>query len=339
MMTTSPWRHEEKSEANQMISTKPCDPEHTKVALLKGGTSGEREISLDSGAACAQALRSSGFPVVEVDTGKDGFVQDLIASKPDVVFIALHGKDGEDGCVQGLCELLRLPYTGPGVLASALAMDKSRAKVFFQSAGLSTAPWVELEPGNTIDLDAIIARVGEHCVVKPAREGSALGVHIVCGKDDLKSAIDEAFTHDSEVVVERFISGTEVTVAVLGNDEPEALPVIEIVPQESSAFYDFDAKYSQGGATHIIPARLPKETLAACENAACTAHRALGCRGVSRTDMIVDDEGTCWVLETNTIPGMTSTSLLPDTARKVGISFEQLCQMLVELALERPSDY
>lgn len=261
-------------------------------------------------------------------------VTQLIASQPDVVFIALHGKDGEDGCVQGLCELLEVPYTGPGVLASALSMDKSRAKTFFRAAGLSTAPWVELDGEQEVDLEGITEVVGEKCVVKPAREGSALGVHIVDSAEDLQGAIDEAFTHDDEVIVEKFLSGTEVTVAVLGNDEPEALPVIEIVPQESSAFYDYEAKYAVGGATHIIPARLSDEVTARCKEAAVSVHRALGCRGVSRTDMIIDDAGTCWILETNTIPGMTATSLLPDTANRVGIDFEHLCRMLVELALE-----
>lgn len=317
-----------------MIQTRACDPAEVRVTLLKGGKSGERDISLDSGAACAQALREDGFPVVEIDTAEDDAIRHIIDSNPDLVFIALHGKDGEDGCVQGLCELMEVPYTGPGVLASALAMDKSRAKVFYDEAGLATAPWVTLYAGQPRDMDAVVRAVGEHCVVKPAREGSALGVHIVENEADLEPAIQEALEHDSEIVVEKFITGTEITVAVLGNDEPEALPIIEIVPQGDSEFYDFKAKYAVGGANHIIPARLSDEIAAKCQADAVKAHKALGCTGVSRTDMIVDGEGTNWILETNTIPGMTATSLLPDAAAKIGIGFNELCKILVELALE-----
>lgn len=317
-----------------MIETKPCVPENTRVTLLKGGKSGEREVSLESGEACAKALRDEGFPVIEIDTAQRNAIQGILDSNPDVVFIALHGKDGEDGCVQGLCELMDVPYTGPGVLASALAMDKSRAKVFYSQAGLDTSPWVTVYAGDVMDIASILEKVGEHCVVKPAREGSALGVHIIEREKDLGPAIDEALRHDSEVVIEKYIGGTEVTVAVLGDEEPEALPVIEIVPQGDSEFYDYKAKYAVGGANHIIPARLSDETTRKCQEAAVTAHRALGCVGVSRTDMIVDAEGTCWVLETNTIPGMTATSLLPDAAARVGLDFGTLCRKLVELALD-----
>lgn len=317
-----------------MIQTTPCNPETVRVTLLKGGKSGERDISLDSGAACAQALREDGFPVTEIDTADADAIQQILDSKPDLVFIALHGKDGEDGCVQGLCELMGVPYTGPGVLASALAMDKSRAKVFYDEAGLATAPWVTLYAGHPYDVDTVIEKIGEHCVVKPAREGSALGVHIVEQREDIEPAIQEALNHDTEIVVEKFITGTEITVAVLGNENPEALPVIEIVPQGDSEFYDFKAKYAVGGANHIIPARLSDEITAKCQEDAVKAHKALGCTGVSRTDMIVDAEGTNWILETNTIPGMTATSLLPDAAAKIGIGFNELCKMLVELALE-----
>jgi D-alanine-D-alanine ligase len=317
-----------------MITTKPCDPAKTKVVLLKGGKSGERDISLQSGEACARALVNEGFSVVEIDTASDGMLEMILEAKPDVVFLALHGKDGEDGCVQGFCELMGVPYTGPGVLASALAMDKVRAKVFYRSAGLDTANWTVVNKGELFSPEEIIARVGSKCVVKPDHEGSALGVHIVDGVQELSDAIEEALTHDSSVIIETFVSGTETTVAVFGNDDPEVLPVIEIVPQASSDFYDFTAKYATGGATHIIPARLNEDTTKACQDAALAAHKALGCRGVSRTDIIVDESGTCWVLETNTIPGMTATSLLPDAAAKVGIPFGTLCRMLVELALE-----
>lgn len=318
-----------------MVETKRCNPMETKVTLLKGGVSGEREVSLASGAACAKALREEGFEVTEVDTADDDMIFQIAESKPDVVFIALHGRDGEDGCVQGLCELLRVPYTGPGVLASAVAMDKTRAKVFYQAAGLPTAPWVEMEKEQSFDVEDVWKQMGGKCVVKPAHEGSALGVHIVETRDALAQALEESFSHDDEVLVEKFVSGTEVTVPVLGGESPEVLPVIEIVPQETSAFYDYEAKYATGGAQHIIPARLDEAVYAQCQELALAAHKALGCYAVSRTDMIIDDEGTPWLLETNTIPGMTATSLLPDAAAKVGIPFEELCRKLVELALMR----
>lgn len=324
----------ERGERCRMITIKPCNPESTKIVLLKGGKSGEREISLKSGGACAEALRKEGFEVVEIDTAEEGMLQQILDEKPDVVFLALHGKDGEDGCMQGFCELMGVPYTGPGVLASALAMDKERAKVFYRHAGLNTADWATIAAEDAYDVDEIIKTVGEKCVVKPVHEGSALGVHIVEGAPAIKEAIAEALTHDSSVVIERFIEGTETTVAVIGNDECDVLPVVEIVPQGESDFYDFTAKYALGGADHIIPARLSDETTAACQAAALAAHRALGCTCVSRTDIIVDKEGECWVLETNTIPGMTATSLLPDAASKVGIEFGPLCRMLVELAID-----
>lgn len=317
-----------------MITTKPCDPRQTKVVLLKGGTSGEREISLKSGEACGRALADEGFNVVEIDTADADMLERILHEHADVVFLALHGKDGEDGCMQGFCELMGVPYTGPGVLASALAMDKVRAKVFYRHAGLNTANWTVVQRNERYDTKAIIETVGNKCVVKPDHEGSALGVHIVCGEQELSAAIEEALTHDASVIIESFVSGTETTVAVFGNDDPEVLPVIEIVPQESSDFYDFTAKYAAGGATHIIPARLSDDITKSCQQTALKAHQALGCRGVSRTDIIVDEDGVCWVLETNTIPGMTATSLLPDAAAKIGIPFGTLCRMLVELALE-----
>ncbi len=324
------------------VETVPCDPTATRVTLLKGGTSGEREVSLSSGAAVAAALRETGFPLVEIDTKDEDFVEQLIASKPDVVFIALHGRDGEDGTVQGLCELLHVPYTGPGVLASALAMDKLRAKVMYRASGLPTALWevltkeeYEIGAYDEVFSEGILQEMGGKCVVKPSREGSALGVYIVDETDAFVQAVAEAFAYDDELVVEKFVDGVEITVGVLGNDNPQVLPIIEIVPQESSAFYDFDAKYSAGGASHIIPARLDEATTATCEDFARAAHLALGCTGVSRTDMIVAADGTPYLLETNTIPGMTATSLLPDAAAKVGLDFAPLCRTLVELALER----
>lgn len=317
-----------------MITTVPCDPAVTKVALLKGGKSSEREISLKSGAACAKALREEGFEVTEIDLADDDALQRIFDAEPTVVFLALHGKDGEDGCVQGFCELLEIPYTGSGVLASALAMDKERSKVVYKAAGLKTAPWTVVHAGELYNAEDIIADLGEKLVVKAIHSGSSIGVYIVEGRTELETAIGDAFTYDSSVLIESFLAGTETTVAVIGNDEQEALPVIEIVPQGDSTSYDFTAKYAAGGSEHIIPARLDAGVTAACQATALRAHRALGCRGVSRTDVMVDESGEPWVIETNTLPGMTSTSLLPDTAGHVGISFGRLCRMLIELALE-----
>ncbi len=306
----------------------------TKLVLLKGGKSGEREISLLSGDACAAALRRKGFNVVEVDPAEQGFIKKIESAKPDVVFIALHGRDGEDGCIQGMCEVMGIPYTGPGVLASALAMDKCKAKTFYIASGLPTPHSMTLFKNEDYNIKDIVGTVGEKSVVKPAHEGSALGVSIVNTPSELDDAINEAFELDDEILVERFVEGTEVTVAILGNDNPQALPVIEIVPKESCEFYDFEAKYAAGGSTHIIPARLNNELTQNCQRIALSAHKALGCRGVSRSDLIIDASGTCWLLETNTIPGMTETSLLPDAAKEVGIEFDELCELLVNFALE-----
>jgi len=227
-----------------MITTKPCDPAVTKVVLLKGGKSDEREISLKSGAACAAALREEGFDVVEIDPAQSDALQQIIDAQPTVVFLALHGKGGEDGCIQGVCELLEVPYTGSGVLASALAMDKGRSKIMYDSIGLKTAPWVIVRSGDTPDAGKIIEKLGEKVVVKAARGGSSIGTYIVEGEIELAEAIHNALEFDDEVVVESFIPGTETTVAVLGNAQPEALPVIEIVPQGDSTSYDFTAKYA-----------------------------------------------------------------------------------------------
>ena len=315
-----------------MRSPEACTPARTKVLLLKGGSSGERGISLISAEAVAKALRAEGFRVVEVDTGADGYLHVIMESDADVVYICLHGKYGEDGTVQGLCELLGKPYVGPGVLASALAMDKARSKVFYSANGLNTPHSVNLGRGEAYSVQAIIDEVGDKCVVKPATEGSALGVSIVHGRNELAAAIEAALAIDDVAIVETFIKGTEVTVGVLGNKDPQALPVIEILP--GNEFYDFDAKYRKGGSKHICPAFLSPEVTAECQRMAVKAHEALGCKGVSRSDIIVDEQDVCWLLETNTIPGMTPTSLLPDAARVAGMDFQALCRHLIELALE-----
>lgn len=314
-----------------MFSVPSCDPTSTTVALLLGGRSGERAISLASGKAVAKGLREEGFNVIEIDAGDADYFTPLKNSNADVVFICLHGKGGEDGCVQGVCEQMNLPYTGSGVLASALAMDKARSKTFYIASGLPTPHSVTVERKEKIDLDMIVAAVGEMSVVKPVTEGSALGVTIVHNPTELSKAIEHALEIDTLALIERFVEGVEVTVAVMGNDQLEAFPVIEIVP--SNEFYDFEAKYAPGGSQHICPARIPDELAQSCQRISIAAHKTLGCRGFSRSDLIVDASGTAWLLETNTIPGMTSTSLLPDAALAVGIGFNKLCRLMVELAL------
>lgn len=309
-----------------------CVPENTTVAVLYGGRSSERDISIHSGKAVAAALVEAGFPIVEIDTGVKGYMQSLEDSGCDVVFIALHGKGGEDGSVQGVCEELGLPYTGSGILASALAMDKVHSKIVYRDAGIPTPESAVLRTGDEWTVDQVAQRLGEKTVVKPANEGSSVGMSIVHHASELEDAIELAFEKDNEVLVEQFVEGAEVTVAVVGNDELTALPIIQIVPRNE--FYDFDAKYAPGGSQHLCPAPIPDDQTARCKELSLAAHRALGCRGVSRSDFIIDAEGTPWILETNTIPGMTATSLIPDAARVDGVSFPELCAHLVNLALE-----
>ncbi len=315
-----------------MIQVAPCVPANITVALLYGGKSTEREISIKSAESVNLGLKDCGFKVEMIDTGESGYISALEALKPDVVFNCLHGRGGEDGCVQGVCMELGLPFTGSGVLASALAMDKARAKVFYESSNLNTPASISVSADKRLDYEEASAKLGKKVVIKPACEGSAFGVFIVEDEQAYKHAIDEAFKLDNVVVIEQFISGTEVTVAVLGNDELVALPVLEIIPHGD--FYDFESKYAQGGSEHICPARLSEEVTQKCQDISIAAHRILGCRGVSRSDLIIDENDIPWILETNTIPGMTSTSLIPDAARCVGLEFADLCKLIVELALE-----
>lgn len=302
------------------------------VAVLLGGRSAEREVSLNTGAQVASALEGGGFDVTRIDTGEAGFIEALQSSGADVAFICLHGRFGEDGTIQGLLELLDMPYVGSGVLASALAINKVMSKHFYANAGLATPPYAVLHRGEPYDLDGIVSELGGKTVVKPANEGSSVGMTIVHDPRELEGAIEKAFRFDPLVLVERFVAGTEVTIAVLGNHAPTALPTIEVVAEHE--FYDYDSKYVPGMSTHIIPARVPLDAREECERLAVAAHVALGCAGMSRSDTIVTPEGEVFLLETNTIPGMTSTSLLPDAAAAAGIAFPELCARLVGLALE-----
>lgn len=291
-----------------------------RVAVLMGGRSAEREVSLSSGRECATALRAAGYEVVEVDADRDlaARLQDLA---PDVVFNALHGRYGEDGTVQGLLEWLGIPYTHSGVLASSIAMDKERSKQVYRAAGLPVVPSL------VADRDEVRARhvMAPPYVVKPFNEGSSVGVYIVNeGSNQPPQLSDEM---PARVMVEAFAPGRELTCAVLGD---RALAVTDIITE---GWYDYTAKYSVGGSRHVIPAELPSEITAAIMDYALRAHQALGCRGLSRTDFRWDEsrglEGLI-LLETNTQPGMTPTSLAPEQAAHCGISFPDLCKWLVE---------
>lgn len=291
----------------------------SKVAVLMGGPSAEREVSLSSGRECARALREAGYEVVEVDAGPD-LAARLSDIKPDVAFNALHGRWGEDGCVQGLLEWLRIPYTHSGVLASALAMDKQKAKEVYAAAGL---PIVQSRLACRDEVEAHHVLPPPY-VVKPNNEGSSVGVYIVHPGSNAPRLVE---TMPEVVMVETYAPGRELTVAVMGD---RALCLTDILTE---GWYDYTAKYTTGGSRHVLPAQVPQEITEACLDYALRAHRALGCRGVSRTDFRWDEarglEGLI-LLETNTQPGMTPTSLAPEQAAYCGISFPDLCRWMVE---------
>ncbi|HVH75247.1 MAG TPA: D-alanine--D-alanine ligase [Stellaceae bacterium] len=299
-----------------------------EVALVMGGWSPEREVSLSSGRECAKALEARGYRVRTIDaTGDLPALLRALEPRPDVVFNALHGVGGEDGTIQGVFEMLHLPYTHSGVLASALAMHKPTAKAVFRAAGLPVAEDVLASVAALAERDPMPAPF----VLKPANQGSTVGVRIVHVGDNSWREELRGWRWGSEVMVERFIPGRELTVAVMGE---RALGVCEIIPK-SSSFYDYAAKYSPGGSDHLVPAPIPARDYQAALDIALKAHRALGCRGVSRADLRYDDRrggGGLYLLEVNTQPGMTPTSLVPDIARHAGIAFDDIVEWLVENA-------
>lgn len=297
------------------------------VAVLMGGRSAEREVSLVSGDACATALRAAGYRVSEIDVGDVSSLLAALQPKPDVVFNALHGRWGEDGCVQGLLELLGLPYTHSGVLASALAMDKQMAKYVVAEVGVTSPEGLVVEPVQLTSGDVM----PRPYVVKPLHEGSSVGVHIMMPGDNAPIMTDEMAGLKGRFLVERYVPGRELTVGVMGD---RALAVTEIRP--TNGFYDYRAKYTEGFAVHDVPAQIPEDITEQALEGALAAHRALGCRGVSRSDFRYDDTeggtGGLYYLETNTQPGMTPLSLVPEQAAYLGISFEELCVWMVEQA-------
>ena len=328
-----------------------------KVVVLMGGRSEEREISLKTGSGILRALNPDRYDVIALDTGGvmpplssreaeaalSGSSMDGVApiagtlvervmerkERPDVVFIALHGKYGEDGTVQGMLDLVDIPYTGSGVLASALAMNKAMSKKIFKAEGIPTPPFILLD--SAAGADHVADYFALPLVVKPNRQGSSHGMTIVRERAALRPAVEKALRHDDEALIEKFIGGREITAAVLGNRDPQVLPLVEIAPKHE--FFDFEAKYTPGQSDYFVPARLADADARAAREYALRAHKALECRGISRVDMIVDDEGV-WVLEVNTIPGMTPTSLVPKAAAAVGISYADLCEQLIQFATE-----
>jgi D-alanine-D-alanine ligase len=295
-----------------------------KVGVLMGGLSAEREVSLESGAAVYKALLERGYDAIAIDMGRD-LAQILTKESVGVAFICLHGRYGEDGAVQGLLEVLGIPYTGAGVLASALAMNKIFAKKLFQASGLTVAPYRVVQQGHEPDLATIGFSLP--VVVKPSQEGSSVGVSIVRRAEEYQPALEAAFVYDAEILVEQFIKGREIQVGIL---EERALGAIEIVPKKE--FYDYEAKYTPGMADHILPAPLSPDLYRQVLGAGEEAHQALGCCGYSRVDFLVTDEDECYLLEVNTLPGMTALSLLPEIARGAGIGFAELVERILATA-------
>lgn len=311
------------------------------IALLYGGVSSERPVSLSSGEQVYQALDKEKYVVHRYDTQSD--LPRLVADAPmlDAALIILHGPSGEDGTVQGLLELLDIPYQGTGVLGSALCMNKLAAKQQYERCGIPVPPYVVVErsdfQANRMAPDQIISRLGLPVVVKPVAGGSSIGMTIVREAGMLQVAMSSAFEYDRTAIVEAYIKGVEITGGVLGNDDLDVLPLIEIIPDSSHDFFDYQAKYTAGLTQEICPARINQTLTRKAQSYASKAHQALYCRGYSRTDMIVRDDDI-FVLETNTIPGMTATSLFPQAAQAVGISFTQLLDRLIELGIQAHHD-
>lgn len=337
-----------------------------KVAVLMGGLSSERDVSLSTGQMIMSALNPRKYEAFPVDTAMcragddsltgelwhsallsadskpcpDSLPLDCIVSgidgdsKPDVAFIALHGRFGEDGTVQGLLELMGIPYVGSGVLASALAMDKIMARKVLDYEGLPLPKGLEFR--RPVDSEEaareITETLGLPAVVKPSRQGSTIGLSIARTPNAIPATLELAFAHDEDVLVEEFIEGVEITGAVLGNDDARVLPLVEIIPE--GGFYDYHSKYTPGATEEIVPARIPEEQYHKAEEISLSCHKTLGCRDMSRTDMIVRGKDV-FVLEVNTIPGMTPTSLLPRAAQAAGLQFADLIELLIGYALER----
>ncbi len=311
---------------NQLLSIDVLKSQ--KIAVLFGGDSAEREVSLDSGSAILTGLSNGNFNAVGIDT--QGFdLGKLNEQNIERVFIALHGRGGEDGCIQGALEYLNIPYTGSGVLGSALSMDKVRSKQIFKATGLPTADFcvVNHDEFNPQTSAKVLAELGNKVMVKPAKEGSSIGMAIATNVEQLDAALNNAFKYDQQILVEAWLSGAEFTVAILGD---EALPVIQMVtPHE---FYDYQAKYQSQSTQYHCPCNLPNDVAKQLQTLALKAFKATGAQGWGRVDAMQDEHGQFNLLEVNTVPGMTETSLVPKAAKVAGYSFEQLVARILQLS-------
>jgi D-alanine-D-alanine ligase len=299
-----------------------------KIGVLLGGLSSEREVSIASGTAILKALHEKGYHAVAVDVERD-VAEKIHEQGIEAAFIALHGKFGEDGAIQGMLEVMGIPYTGSGILASALGMNKTVSKQVFRSQGLLVGPYEVIYAGSADKAHSIVSQLRYPVVIKPHAEGSSVGVSLVFKNEEVTPAVELAFKYGDEILIEKFIKGKEVQVGILGS---RTLGAIEIVPKRT--FYDYAAKYEKGMSDHFFPARIPEADYQRTLEAGMAAHRAIGCRGYSRVDFIIDESGAPHILEVNTLPGMTATSLLPEIAKGVGISFPDLVEEILRLALE-----
>ncbi len=308
-----------------------------KIGVFMGGRSSERDVSLRTGEAIYQALQRKNLEAVKIDPANN-LMEQLMKEKIDLAFLALHGPYGEDGRIQGFLEMLDIPYTGPGVLASALCIDKIHTKLILKENNLPTPDfltfnYLEYQNSAVEVRDKILQRFSLPVVVKAPTQGSTIGIYFVHKPEELDEAICQALTFDSTVLIEEFITGIELTAGVLGNEQPQALPLIEIVSE--TGVYDYEAKYTVGLSSHIIPPRISAAAQKQIQELAVKTFQALGCRGTSRVDFLLTSEEKPYILEVNTIPGMTETSLFPDAAKAAGISFDDLVEKIYLLALEK----
>ena len=303
------------------------------IGVLMGGYSSEREISLKSGKAVLDALQAAGYRASGLDLTareEERILETIQTAAIDVAFIALHGRLGEDGTIQSILERAAIPYPGSGVAASRLAINKAKTQSLLKAKGIPVADFAVVINEAALDIAKILQNLTLPLVVKPACEGSSIGIVVVREKENLEVALREAFRYGNEVLVERYLPGKELTVGILGNG---ALPVVEICPKNK--FFDFTAKYQPGMTDYVVPAAIPRETAILAQQAAWAAHEALGCEDFSRVDIILDENGSPHVLEVNTIPGFTATSLLPKAARAAGLDFTELCLKLIRSAYEK----
>lgn len=305
-----------------------------KIVVVMGGPSTEAEVSRRSGTAILNALKSRGYNAEGLELDPVNFPRQIIESGADFVFNALHGRFGEDGIIQGTLDMLGIPYTGSGVRAAAVTMDKVATKRFFMAEGIKTPrahTYFRFEQSRRSLSEEILKDFGLPVVVKASSQGSSIGVIVVEKAEDLEEAIREAFRYDSEILVEEFIRGRELTVAVWGNEEHyETLPIIEITTVTGR--YDYETKYKAGASTHIIPAPIPEDVAKAVSSIAIRACAVCGCTGMARVDFMLDEMNEPYAIEINTVPGMTETSLVPDAGRAAGIDFPKLCSMILEMA-------